>query len=141
MFVQVGESTQHLERVSASSPPDMSYNEVANHCQTLLLGKQKKIHNFISTYQKQDSSNSLILSYENKHQHYQITPYSPVDAGFQKVSYSLVIKSVSIFGHLDLIRVLKLKGFVLHICKMIISVATRNGYDKYKLVIAEWKPF
>ncbi|CAM8920133.1 unnamed protein product [Rhodiola kirilowii] len=78
----VGESTHHLGRVSVSSPPDMSYKDVASHCEALLVGKQQKIHNFISTQQDQDSLNSLVVFCENN-QHNQISSYSQNEPGFQ----------------------------------------------------------
>ncbi|KAL9676241.1 hypothetical protein QQ045_004454 [Rhodiola kirilowii] len=75
----VGESTHHVGRVSVSSPPDMSYKDIASHCEALLVGKQQKMQNFISTHQNQDS----LVVYSETNQQNQIASYSPDEPAFQ----------------------------------------------------------
>uniref|UniRef100_A0A7N0VBA1 ARM repeat superfamily protein n=1 Tax=Kalanchoe fedtschenkoi TaxID=63787 RepID=A0A7N0VBA1_KALFE len=77
----VGESTHHVGRISVSSPPDMSYKDIASHCEALLVGKQQKMSNFISTHQKQDRFSSLAVSCENNQQN-QTVPYPQIEPGF-----------------------------------------------------------
>ncbi|KAK6127353.1 hypothetical protein DH2020_038896 [Rehmannia glutinosa] len=50
------ETAHHVGRMSVSTAPDASYNEMANHCETLLMGKQQKMSYLINTNPKQGSS-------------------------------------------------------------------------------------
>lgn len=41
--LQILETAHHVGRVSVSTAPETSYKDVANHCETLLQGKQQKM--------------------------------------------------------------------------------------------------
>ncbi|GAU28576.1 hypothetical protein TSUD_269160 [Trifolium subterraneum] len=43
------ETTNHVGRMSVSTPCNMPYKEMALHCENLLVGKQQKISTFMST--------------------------------------------------------------------------------------------
>ncbi|CAJ2636277.1 unnamed protein product [Trifolium pratense] len=43
------ETTNHVGRISVSTPCNMQYKEMALHCENLLKGKQQKISTFMST--------------------------------------------------------------------------------------------
>lgn len=40
---QVSQTTAQLGRYSVSDPPDLTYTEMAGHCEALLMGKQEKM--------------------------------------------------------------------------------------------------
>lgn len=47
------ESAHHVGRMSVSTGPDTSYNEMANHCESLLMGKQQKMSYLVSSNPRQ----------------------------------------------------------------------------------------
>lgn len=49
---QVSETATNVGRMSMCTADDASYKETANHCETLLMGKQKKMSNLISALHK-----------------------------------------------------------------------------------------
>jgi len=53
--VQVSQTTAQLGRYSVSDPPDMTYTEMAGHCEALLMGKQEKM-SFMSAKSNKFSS-------------------------------------------------------------------------------------
>lgn len=53
--MQVLEKAHEVGRFSVSTAPDVSYKEMSGHCEALLMGKQQKMSNLISTQQKQVS--------------------------------------------------------------------------------------
>lgn len=57
IFVQVSQTTAQLGRYSVSDPPDMTYTEMAGHCEALLMGKQEKM-SFMSAKSNKFSSSS-----------------------------------------------------------------------------------
>lgn len=54
--MQVSQTTSQLGRYSVSDPPDMTYTEMAGHCEALLVGKQEKM-SFMSGKSNKFSSN------------------------------------------------------------------------------------
>lgn len=54
------ETAQHVGRFSVSTAPDISYKEMASHCEALLMGKQQKMSRLI-TAQKPDTAISFNL--------------------------------------------------------------------------------
>ncbi|KAL3632475.1 hypothetical protein CASFOL_025459 [Castilleja foliolosa] len=52
LLQSVLDTAQHVGRISVSTAPDVSYKETANHCETLLMGKQQKMSNLINTQQQ-----------------------------------------------------------------------------------------
>ncbi|CAN8252498.1 unnamed protein product [Cochlearia groenlandica] len=48
LLTAVSQTTAQLGRYSVSDPPDMTYTEMAGHCEALLMGKQEKM-SFMST--------------------------------------------------------------------------------------------
>ncbi|KAL6505973.1 hypothetical protein OROHE_022692 [Orobanche hederae] len=55
LLQSVLDTAHHVGRISVSTAPDTSYKEMANHCETLLMGKQQKMSYLISTQQRQAS--------------------------------------------------------------------------------------
>jgi hypothetical protein len=58
--VQVLETTQQVGRLSVTAP-DVSYKEMAHHCETLLMGKQQKMSHVMSVQLKQESLMNVSL--------------------------------------------------------------------------------
>ena len=62
---QVSQTKAQLGRYSVSDPPDMTYTEMAGHCEALLMGKQEKMSfmsaksNKFSNQTKESSSPAL----------------------------------------------------------------------------------
>ncbi|KAL6530459.1 hypothetical protein OROMI_028348 [Orobanche minor] len=55
LLQSVLDTAHHVGRISVSTALDTSYKEMANHCETLLMGKQQKMSYLISTQQRQAS--------------------------------------------------------------------------------------
>ncbi|XP_019077475.1 protein SEMI-ROLLED LEAF 2 isoform X4 [Vitis vinifera] len=55
LLESVLEKAHEVGRFSVSTAPDVSYKEMSGHCEALLMGKQQKMSNLISTQQKQVS--------------------------------------------------------------------------------------
>lgn len=55
LLESVLEKAHEVGRFSVSTAPDVSYKEMTGHCEALLMGKQQKMSNLISTQQKQGS--------------------------------------------------------------------------------------
>ncbi|KAL4327643.1 hypothetical protein HN51_034896 [Arachis hypogaea] len=49
------DTTNHVGRISTSTAPDMSYKEMALHCENLLMGKQEKLNVFMASNTLQSS--------------------------------------------------------------------------------------
>ncbi|KAK4432124.1 protein SEMI-ROLLED LEAF 2 [Sesamum alatum] len=49
LLQSVLETAHHVGRMSVSTAPDTSYKDMANHCETLLMGKQQKMSYLITT--------------------------------------------------------------------------------------------
>ncbi|KAA3465198.1 Armadillo-type [Gossypium australe] len=49
------ETSDQFGRISVSTGPDMSYKDMAHHCETLLTGKQQKMSDLMSVHLRQDS--------------------------------------------------------------------------------------
>ncbi|KAL0428551.1 UNVERIFIED_CONTAM: protein SEMI-ROLLED LEAF 2 [Sesamum latifolium] len=49
LLQSVLETAHHVGRMSVSTAPDTSYRDMANHCETLLVGRQQKMSYLIST--------------------------------------------------------------------------------------------
>ena len=63
-LMQVVETSQ-VGRFSVSSPPDdMSYKEMASHCEELLKEKQQKMSTFMIAQQSQEISNTFPSNYD-----------------------------------------------------------------------------
>nr|POF18847.1 protein efr3 like b [Quercus suber] len=73
------ETTNQVGRFSFSNPNDMTYKEMAGHCEALLVGKQQKMSTFMSPQQVQESLVSI--SHHDYHGK-ELPPYSPVQPVF-----------------------------------------------------------
>lgn len=69
----VSETTHQVGRFSVSTPPDLSYIEMAGHCEALLAGKQKKMSALLSSQQRQETE--IRLSAHNNDQANQMPSY------------------------------------------------------------------
>ncbi|KAL0316819.1 UNVERIFIED_CONTAM: protein SEMI-ROLLED LEAF 2 [Sesamum radiatum] len=79
LLQSVLETAHHVGRMSVSTAPDTSYRDMANHCETLLVGKQQKMSYLISTNSRH--GNLLAIPSRNFGEtDKQIAPY----AGVQK---------------------------------------------------------
>ncbi|XP_050283828.1 protein SEMI-ROLLED LEAF 2-like isoform X2 [Quercus robur] len=73
------ETTNQVGRFSFSNPNDMTYKEMAGHCEALLVGKQQKMSTFMSPQQVQES----LVSISSHDYHGKELPlYSPVHPVF-----------------------------------------------------------
>ncbi|XP_062117696.1 protein SEMI-ROLLED LEAF 2 isoform X2 [Humulus lupulus] len=54
LLESVSETTHQVGRISVSTTPDVSYREMARHCEALLMGKQQKMSGLISDQQRQE---------------------------------------------------------------------------------------
>ncbi|KAL8036932.1 hypothetical protein ABFX02_11G008200 [Erythranthe guttata] len=66
LLQSVLETAHHVGRMSVSNAPDASYKEMANHCETLLMGKQQKMSYLINTHPRQGSM--LTISPQNSYE-------------------------------------------------------------------------
>lgn len=82
------ETTNQVGRFSFSNPNDMTYKEMAGHCEALLVGKQQKMSTFMSPQQVQESLVSI--SYHDYHGQ-ELPPYSPVQPVFPLVLPNFII--------------------------------------------------
>ncbi|XP_050384201.1 protein SEMI-ROLLED LEAF 2 [Argentina anserina] len=62
LMESVQETANQVGRVSVSTNPDVSFKEMAGHCEELLLGKQQKMSKLMSTQKKQD----YLMSFSSK---------------------------------------------------------------------------
>ncbi|KAL6540512.1 hypothetical protein OROMI_024395 [Orobanche minor] len=62
LLQSVLETAHHVGRMSVSTAPDTSYKEMANHCETLLMGKQQKMSVLINTNPNRQGSLLTISS-------------------------------------------------------------------------------
>ncbi|XP_011078902.1 uncharacterized protein LOC105162543 [Sesamum indicum] len=77
LLQSVLETAHHVGRMSVSTAPDTSYRDMANHCETLLVGKQQKMSYLISTNSRH--GNLLAIPSRNFGEaDKQIAPYSGV---------------------------------------------------------------
>ncbi|KAL7097914.1 hypothetical protein ACP275_10G173100 [Erythranthe tilingii] len=53
LLQSVLETAHHVGRMSVSTAPDASYKEMANHCETLLMGKQQKMSYLVNAQNRQ----------------------------------------------------------------------------------------
>lgn len=54
------ETAQQVGRLSVSTASDVSYKEMAHHCEALLMGKQQKMSYLINTHNQQRQESLLI---------------------------------------------------------------------------------
>ncbi|GER25875.1 EFR3-like protein [Striga asiatica] len=64
LLQSVLDTAHHVGRISVSTAHDASYKETAHHCEALLVGKQQKMSNLITT-QKRQKVNLLTLPSQN----------------------------------------------------------------------------
>ncbi|KAL6523251.1 hypothetical protein OROGR_016854 [Orobanche gracilis] len=67
LLQSVLDTAHHVGRISVSTAPDASYKEMANHCETLLMGKQQKMSYLITTQQRQVSLLTLPSQKSSEH--------------------------------------------------------------------------
>ncbi|KAA8520232.1 hypothetical protein F0562_014488 [Nyssa sinensis] len=77
------ETTSQVGRFSLSTPSDMPYKEMANHCEALQMGKQQKISNFMSAQQIQECVMSC--SGHDSNQAKNMPSYSHVEQGYSMI--------------------------------------------------------
>ncbi|KAA8526185.1 hypothetical protein F0562_008076 [Nyssa sinensis] len=77
------ETTSQVGRFSLSTPSDMPYKEMANHCEALQMGKQQKISNFMRAQQIQECVMSC--SGHDSNQAKNMPSYSHVEQGYSMV--------------------------------------------------------
>uniref|UniRef100_A0A2N9F017 Uncharacterized protein n=1 Tax=Fagus sylvatica TaxID=28930 RepID=A0A2N9F017_FAGSY len=70
------ETTHQVGRFSVSNATDMTYKEMAGHCEALLVGKQQKMSTFLTAQQAQESLVSF--SSHDYNQGKELASYSPV---------------------------------------------------------------
>ncbi|GMP97421.1 hypothetical protein CsSME_00045681 [Camellia sinensis var. sinensis] len=55
LLESVLETTHQVGRLSSCTPPDLSYKEMAGHCEALMMGKQQKMSYLMSNQQMQEN--------------------------------------------------------------------------------------
>ncbi|KAL1549971.1 protein SEMI-ROLLED LEAF 2-like isoform X2 [Salvia divinorum] len=66
LLLSVSETATNVGRMSMCTADDASYKETANHCETLLMGKQKKMSNLISVHHKPGPLMAIAAQAESK---------------------------------------------------------------------------
>ncbi|XP_042053814.1 protein SEMI-ROLLED LEAF 2-like isoform X2 [Salvia splendens] len=66
LLLSVSETASNVGRMSMCTADDASYKETANHCETLLMGKQKKMSNLISAHHKPGPLMAIAAQEESK---------------------------------------------------------------------------
>ncbi|KAL1555311.1 protein SEMI-ROLLED LEAF 2-like [Salvia divinorum] len=66
LLLSVLETSTNAGRVSVCTAQDASYKETANHCETLLMGKQQKMSNLISAHHKPGPLMAIAAQGESK---------------------------------------------------------------------------
>lgn len=65
LMESVQETANQVGRCSVSTDPDVSYKEMAGHCEALLLGKQQKMSELMSSQKKQECLMTFSLQNHN----------------------------------------------------------------------------
>ncbi|EYU18741.1 hypothetical protein MIMGU_mgv1a0012532mg, partial [Erythranthe guttata] len=74
LLQSVLETAHNVGRMSVSTAPDASYKEMANHCETLLMGKQQKMSYLVNAQNRQGNlltvssievNNKQMVSHDN----------------------------------------------------------------------------
>ncbi|GFY96226.1 Uncharacterized protein Acr_11g0005320 [Actinidia rufa] len=81
LLESVLETAHQVGRLSVCTAPDVSYKEMAGHCEALLMGKQQKMSYLMSTQQRQE--NILSKSSETQVQEEKASFHFHVDVDFQ----------------------------------------------------------
>ncbi|GER57174.1 ARM repeat superfamily protein [Striga asiatica] len=76
LLQSVLETAHHVGRMSVSTAPNASYKEMANHCESLLVGKQQKMSVLINANPNRQSS-LLTISSQNSRESEKLTTPSP----------------------------------------------------------------
>ncbi|KAG8646692.1 protein SEMI-ROLLED LEAF 2 isoform X2 [Manihot esculenta] len=84
-------AAHQVGRLSITAP-DMPYKEMAHHCETLLMGKQKKISKVLSAQMKQESL--ISLSSENHGEEMKKDGYPFIDLSFTADSQRLSVATI-----------------------------------------------
>ncbi|KAM7500183.1 hypothetical protein LguiA_024597 [Lonicera macranthoides] len=84
LLESVLETAHQVGRLSVSNAPDVSFKEMANHCESLLMGKQQKMSHLMSTQLRQLSF--FHINQENDEEGKQVVPYAHVDGSLQMAS-------------------------------------------------------
>ncbi|KAG8648894.1 hypothetical protein MANES_08G050000v8 [Manihot esculenta] len=86
------DAAHQVERMSVTAP-DLPYKDMADHCETLLMGKQKRMSNVMSSEMKQEES--LILFSPKNHGEEAMVARNPfLDLNFTESSKSLSVGTI-----------------------------------------------
>ncbi|KAA8518182.1 hypothetical protein F0562_015656 [Nyssa sinensis] len=84
LLESVLETAHQVARFSVSTAPDVSYKEMAGHCEALLMGKQKKMSHLMSTQQRQEKMLSR-PSQNNDEEDKTVASCARVDEAIQRI--------------------------------------------------------
>ena len=84
---QVLETAHQVGRFSVSTAPDVSYKEMAGHCEALLMGKQQKMSHLMNAQQRHENISSKTS--ENYGENKKAASYAPVGGDSQGVTFWL----------------------------------------------------
>ncbi|CAK7342560.1 unnamed protein product [Dovyalis caffra] len=79
LLESVLETTHQVGRLSITAP-DVSYKEMAHHCETLLMGKQQKMSHVMSVHMRQESLMNVSLQ-NHDDEAWKVISYSYADLG------------------------------------------------------------
>ncbi|GFP92232.1 protein efr3 homolog b [Phtheirospermum japonicum] len=96
LLQSVLDTAQHVGRMSVSTAPDVSYKETANHCETLLMGKQQKMSNLINTQQQRQQLHLLTLpSHKSVEQSKTVTKWQGENSLLDQNGFGLPMRAVN----------------------------------------------
>ena len=132
MWVQVQETANQVGRVSVSSKSDVSYKEMAGHCEALLLGKQQKMSELMSSHKKQEYL--MITNSESHNEDLQdITPDSHIDVGSRKVlsGYNSKLCTLVLFHIFDAMN----SSYIIFLYNILQYITTLKCVNQYEFII------
>lgn len=93
----VSQTTNQVGRYSVSHPPDMTYTEMAGHCEALLMGKQQKMSVFMVAQKSNNYSQAKdqTISYSHVEPVVSLGGNPFLDQNFDVVSYNPSTASIS----------------------------------------------
>lgn len=108
--MQVLETTHQVGRLSVTAP-DVSYKEMAHHCETLQMGKQQKMSHVMSVQLRQESlMNVPFQKYDDKAR--KVISYSYADFGFRWLCF---LHEISTWTYSHDILVMHLFSLIIHV--------------------------
>lgn len=130
LLESVLEAAHQVGRLSVSTASDVSFGEMAHHCERLLMGKQEKISHLMSTQRRGESVSSTI-SQNCGEEDEQMASYVQSDVGFQVVGHPFVDQNVSTNSHESYSRSIPILCAADHNDPQSFRLPTSSPYDNF----------